>query len=128
MLELAGIHDILSKSLGTQNPINLVKATMAGLESLRTPAEVADVIFREGLVAVGADAGALALIHGDATAPGAELEIVRAVGGALRLARGGGAGVWPGAVVTLSLPAVPPAAAGGEPSPAALLPRTSEVA
>ena len=37
VLELAGIHDILSKCLGSQNPINLVKATMAGLESLRTP-------------------------------------------------------------------------------------------
>jgi small subunit ribosomal protein S5 len=43
VLELAGIHDILSKSLGTQNPINLVKATMAGLESLRKPEEVADL-------------------------------------------------------------------------------------
>ena len=41
VLELAGIHDILSKSLGTQNPINLVKATVAGLRSLRTPEEVA---------------------------------------------------------------------------------------
>jgi small subunit ribosomal protein S5 len=40
VLELAGIHDILSKSLGTQNPINLVKATVAGLRSLRTPEEV----------------------------------------------------------------------------------------
>src|SRR6202046_2950614 len=41
VLELAGIHDILSKSLGTQNPINLVKATVAGLRGLRTPEEVA---------------------------------------------------------------------------------------
>src|SRR5213083_287662 len=35
VLELAGIRDVLSKSLGTQNPINLVKATMAGLEGLK---------------------------------------------------------------------------------------------
>jgi len=43
VLELAGIHDILSKSLGTQNPINLVKATVASLRGLRTPAEVAEL-------------------------------------------------------------------------------------
>ena len=43
VLELAGIHDILSKSLGTQNPINLVKATVAGLRGLRTPAEMASL-------------------------------------------------------------------------------------
>ncbi len=41
VLELAGIHDILSKSLGTQNPINLVKATITGLRGLNTPEEVA---------------------------------------------------------------------------------------
>ncbi len=41
VLELAGIRDVLSKSLGTQNPINLVKATMDGLHQLRRPQDVA---------------------------------------------------------------------------------------
>jgi small subunit ribosomal protein S5 len=41
VLELAGIRDVLTKSIGTQNPINLVKATMAGLMALRRPEQVA---------------------------------------------------------------------------------------
>ncbi len=41
VLELAGIRDVLSKSLGTQNPINLVKATMDGIHQLRRPQDVA---------------------------------------------------------------------------------------
>ena len=41
VLELAGVRDILSKSLGTTNPVNLVTATVNGLKSLRTPEEVA---------------------------------------------------------------------------------------
>jgi small subunit ribosomal protein S5 len=41
VLELAGIRDVLTKSIGTQNPINLVKATMQGLTSLRRPEQVA---------------------------------------------------------------------------------------
>ena len=43
VLELAGIHDVLSKSLGSQNPINLVKATMAALYDLRRPEEIAEL-------------------------------------------------------------------------------------
>jgi small subunit ribosomal protein S5 len=41
ILELAGIRDILAKSLGTTNPINLARATVAGLRALRRPEEVA---------------------------------------------------------------------------------------
>ena len=43
VLELAGIRDVLTKSIGTQNPINLVKATMDGLIRLRRPEEVAEL-------------------------------------------------------------------------------------
>ena len=43
VLELAGHRDVLSKSLGTQNPINLVKATVAGLQSLKRPEDVAEL-------------------------------------------------------------------------------------
>jgi small subunit ribosomal protein S5 len=43
VLELAGIRDVLSKSLGTQNPINLVKATINGLQSLKRPEDVAEL-------------------------------------------------------------------------------------
>jgi small subunit ribosomal protein S5 len=43
VLELAGIRDVLSKSLGSQNPINLVKATVVGLQSLRNPRQVAEL-------------------------------------------------------------------------------------
>ena len=43
VLELAGINDVLSKSLGSQNPINLVKATVAALQGLRRPEDVAEL-------------------------------------------------------------------------------------
>jgi small subunit ribosomal protein S5 len=43
VLELGGVRDVLTKSIGTQNPINLVKATMDGLINLRRPEEVAEL-------------------------------------------------------------------------------------
>src|SRR6201985_1483258 len=41
VLELGGIHDVLAKSLGTTNPINMLKATVNGLQRLRRPEDVA---------------------------------------------------------------------------------------
>ena len=41
VVEAAGIHDILSKSLGSSNPINMVHATMTALSELRRPEEIA---------------------------------------------------------------------------------------
>ena len=79
VLELAGIHDILSKSLGTQNPINLVKATVAGLRGLRTPEEVGElrglsvnqVLGLGGEPANGARAGSTARRRQTAATPAA---------------------------------------------------------
>jgi small subunit ribosomal protein S5 len=41
VLELGGVRDILAKSLGTTNPVNMLKATVQGLQSLRRPEDVA---------------------------------------------------------------------------------------
>jgi len=43
VLELAGIRDVLAKSLGTTTPINMLKATVNALESLKRPEEVARI-------------------------------------------------------------------------------------
>ena len=41
VLESAGVRDVLTKSLGSSNPINVVRATLKGLSSLRTVEDVA---------------------------------------------------------------------------------------
>lgn len=41
VLETAGVHDVLAKSKGSSNPHNLVKATIAALEEMRSPKDVA---------------------------------------------------------------------------------------
>jgi small subunit ribosomal protein S5 len=43
VLELGGVKDILAKSLGTTNPINMLKATVNGLQNLRRPEDVAKI-------------------------------------------------------------------------------------
>ncbi|PRX99993.1 30S ribosomal protein S5 [Allonocardiopsis opalescens] len=41
VLECAGVHDVLSKSLGSSNPVNIVHATVAALKGLNRPEEIA---------------------------------------------------------------------------------------
>ena len=66
VLELGGVRDVLTKSIGTQNPINLVKATMDGLIRLRRPEEVAEL---RGLTV----SQVLGLQHGTSTDDGEHL-------------------------------------------------------
>jgi len=43
VLEAAGVRDVLTKSLGSNNPVNVVRATMNALRALRTVDEVAEL-------------------------------------------------------------------------------------
>jgi small subunit ribosomal protein S5 len=70
VLELGGVHDVLTKCIGTRNPINMVRAAEMGLRSLRRPEDVAVIrgkTVREvlGLAPVGEEAAA-----GEAAAQG----------------------------------------------------------
>ena len=47
VLELAGIHDVLSKVVGSRNPLNVVMAAIKGLQSLRVPEQIAKVRNKE---------------------------------------------------------------------------------
>jgi small subunit ribosomal protein S5 len=72
VLELGGVRDVLTKSIGTQNPINLVKATMEGLESLRRPEDVAKLrgLSISEVLGLGPDmSGAKEAINGDGDKP-----------------------------------------------------------
>lgn len=47
VVEAAGIRDVLTKSLGSRNPVNVVQATLKGLASLRDPKEAVALRLRE---------------------------------------------------------------------------------
>jgi small subunit ribosomal protein S5 len=64
VMECAGIHDVLSKSLGSSNPINIVHATVAALHGLERPEQVAA---RRGLALE--DVAPAALLRARASAP-----------------------------------------------------------
>lgn len=71
VLELGGVRDVLTKSIGTQNPINLVKATMDGLIRLRRPEEVAELRGLTVRQVLGLDLNGASSTNGEHLAAGA---------------------------------------------------------
>lgn len=41
VLEAVGVKDVLAKAIGSRNPINLVRATLKGLEDMQSPTHIA---------------------------------------------------------------------------------------
>ncbi len=82
VLELGGVRDILAKSLGTANPINLLMATVQGLQSLKRPEDVAklrgktirEVIKPHSEVVAEAEAAAASVAAASAAAASAVVE------------------------------------------------------
>ncbi len=77
VLECAGIHDVLSKSLGSSNPINIVRATVAALKGLTRPEEIAA---RRGLPLE--DVAPAALLRARAAGQTASAPVLSGTGGA----------------------------------------------
>jgi small subunit ribosomal protein S5 len=80
VLELGGVRDILAKSLGTANPINLLMATVQGLKSLKRPEDVAKLRGLEirDVIKPHSEVVAEAKAEADAAAAAAEPEAVPA--------------------------------------------------
>jgi len=78
VIETAGIKDILTKSHGTNNPINTVRATLAALQQLKTAAQVAELRGRDLEQMVGKRLAAV--YRGNSSPPGAEASATAAAG------------------------------------------------
>jgi small subunit ribosomal protein S5 len=75
VLELAGIKDVLAKSLGTSNPINLCRAAETALRSLRRPEDVASCAASAVREILPAAAPARAVEAEAVEAPGEPVEV-----------------------------------------------------
>ena len=75
VLELAGIKDVLAKSLGTSNPINLCRAAETALRSLRRPEDVARLRGKRVREILPAAAAAPAVEAEAVEAPGEPVEV-----------------------------------------------------
>jgi small subunit ribosomal protein S5 len=75
VLEVVGVKDVLSKSLGSNNPLALVKATIAGLLKLRTLEQIHNV---RGFVKRDPAAEGATAVFAEGDAPAAELDAAEA--------------------------------------------------